>query len=97
MRLDEKYDLGKIRNRSAEAVHRKIEELLERGKGFCRCEDCVLDLVAYVLNHVTPSYATSLLDPLHPNGERVKKIAVEIDLAINAGMKKISSHPHHEG
>jgi len=96
MRLEERYDFEKIRNRSAEAVYRKVEEFLGSHQGFCRCEECVLDLVAYVLNRVTPDYATSLLDPLHPNREKLMKKAVEIDLALDAGMRKIIKHPHHE-
>jgi competence protein ComFB len=96
MRLEERYDLEKIRNRRAETVYRKVEEILETHAGFCRCEECVLDLVAYVLNRVTPDYATSLLEPLHPSREKTMKKSVEIDLALEAGMKKIIKHPHHE-
>ena len=96
MRLEERYDFEKIRNRGAEVVYRKVEVFLESHADFCRCEECVLDLVAYVLNRVTPDYATSLLDPLHPNKDKTMKRAVEIDLALDAGMRKIIKHPHHE-
>ena len=96
MRLEERYDMEKIRNRSAEAVYRKAEEFLASHPGFCRCEECVLDLVAYTLNRVTPEYATTLLEPLHPSREKTMKKAVEIDLSLEAGMKKIMKHPHHQ-
>jgi competence protein ComFB len=96
MRLEERYDMEKMRNRGAEAVYRRVEEFLESHPGFCRCEECVLDLVAYMLNRVTPEYATSLLNPLHPSREREMKKSVELDLALDAGVKKIRKHPHHE-
>jgi len=97
MRLEERYDVEKVRNLSAEAVYRRVEEFLDSNPAFCRCEECVLDLVAYMLNRVTPEYATSLLDPLHPSREKVMKKAVELDLALEAGTKRIQKHPHHEG
>jgi competence protein ComFB len=96
MKLAERYDLENLRNISAEKVLKRVEKLLYERSDFCHCEDCVLDLIAYTLNHVTPMYGTSLLGPLHPNREREKKIEVEIDLAIREGLKRIKQHPHHE-
>jgi competence protein ComFB len=96
MSLSDYYNLDNLRNRSAEIVHERVEEFLKRNKEFCHCEQCVLDLLAYVLNHVTPMYGTSLLDPLSPNPERQKKLAIEIDLALKAGEKRVSEHPNHD-
>ena len=97
MKITERYNIDNLRNRSAEMVFKKLESILEKTEDFCKCEECVLDLIAYVLNHVTPLYGTSLLGPLHPNKDKEKKLEIEIDLAIKAGMRKISEHPHHEG
>jgi len=96
MKLTEHYDLEKIRNRSSEIVFERVEKLLEERDDFCHCEECVLDLIAFTLNHVTPLYSTSLLDPLHPNKEKLRKVQIEIDLAIQAGLKRIIRHPHHD-
>jgi len=96
MKLKEQYNLEKLRNRSSEMVLMRIEKLLEERDDFCHCEECVLDLVAFTLNHVTPLYSNSLLNPLHPNKEKLRKIQIEIDLAIQAGLKRITRHPHHE-
>jgi len=97
MQLEEKYDLERLRNRSFEMVLKRIEKLLEERDDFCQCEQCVLDLITFTLNHVTPIYSNSLLDPLHPNMEKLRKVKIEIDLAIEAGLKRIKRHPHHEG
>ena len=96
MKLKERYNLEKLRNRTSEIVFERIGKLLEERDDFCHCETCVLDLVAFTLNHVTPLYSTSLLGPLHPNKEKLRKVQIEIDLAIQAGLKRISKNPHHE-
>jgi competence protein ComFB len=96
MKISERYSLENLINRSADIVFERIEELLDKRDDFCHCQECVLDLIAYTLNRVTPLYGTSLLGPLHPNREKEKKIQIEIDLAINAGIKRITKHPHHE-
>jgi competence protein ComFB len=95
MRISERYNIDNIINKSAEMVMERLESILEETENFCKCEECVLDLIAYTLNHVTPLYRTSLLGPLHPKKEKIKKVEVEIDLAIKAGIKKIRMHPHH--
>lgn len=95
MKISERYSLENLINRSADIVFERIEELLDKRDDFCHCQECVLDLIAYTLNRVTPLYGTSLLGPLHPNREKEKKIQIEIDLAINAGIKRITERPHH--
>ena len=96
MSLADKYDLDKLLNRSAELVYNRIEEMLEERTDVCHCEECVLDLVAYTLNHVKPLYGTSLLGPLHPDAESQSKMEEKIDRAINGGLKRVARHPHHE-
>ena len=73
MKISERYNIDNLKNRSAEMVFSKLETMLENTDNFCHCEECVLDLVAYTLNHVTPLYGTSLLGPLHPNKDKEKK------------------------
>jgi len=96
MKILERYSFEHLINRSADMVFERIEELLDVRDDFCHCQECVLDLIAYTLNRVTPLYGTSLLGSLHPNRKKEKKVQIEIDLAINAGIKRIIEHPHHE-
>ncbi len=97
MKLNERYDLENMKNRAEEMVFEAIEKEIEKGGGdTCTCEECVLDLAAYALNHVTPRYYTSLLEPLTPRQETARKAQVEIDLAIASGLKKLKCHRHHE-
>lgn len=95
MKIEDRYELKNIRNESRELVYERIGKLLEERDDFCRCETCVLDLTAFLLNRVTPRYTTSMLGDLHPDRVLKKKVQVEIDLALMAGLKRIQKHPHH--
>jgi competence protein ComFB len=94
MRLQERYHLDSLGNRSQELVYEAVERLVN-DKAMCTCEECVMDLVAWTLNHVTPRYYTSLLSPLIPDTVLEHKVRVEIDLAIASGLKRLKEHPHH--
>jgi hypothetical protein len=94
--LIDRYHLDRIRNRSAEMVHDAVEQLLDTRPDLCHCEECALDLVDYALNRVTPRYSTSLLEPLAPDPALERRIRVEIDLALAAGVKRLKEHPHHD-
>ena len=95
MSLTERYPIDQIRNRTAEMVCGAVERLLGERPELCQCEECVLDLVAYTLNRTTPRYATSLLGPLAPDPALERRVRVEIDLALEAGIRKLKEHPHH--
>lgn len=95
MKLNERYNLENMKNRAEEMVFEAIEKVLETDREMCDCEECVLDLAAWTLNHVSPRYYTSLLAPLRQNPEAAHKAQVEIELAIAAGKKKLKRHPHH--
>ncbi len=96
MKLTERYNLDDIGNRSQEIVYRAIERLVEEGTAMCTCQECVLDLAAWTLNHVTPRYYTSLLSPLNPDPSRQRAMRIEVELALASGLKRLKAHPHHE-
>lgn len=95
MALQDTYNLETLRNETAEAVYERIQALLDARPELCRCQICVLDLVAFVLNRVSPRYSTSLLGDLNPDPLKGKRLQVEIDLALQAGIKRLWEHPHH--
>ncbi len=95
MKLSESYDLEKLGNKTEEMVFDAIARLIEVGEDVCTCEECILDLAAWTLNHVSPRYYTSLLAPLNPRPEADRRMQVGIELAIASGMKQLRRHPHH--
>jgi competence protein ComFB len=96
MSLTDRYDVQALRNRTAEAVYERVERLLAGGDALCPCGDCVVDLVAFVLNRVTPRYTTSALGNLHLDPAEERRLAAELDGAIEAGLARLRAHPHHE-
>ena len=90
MNLEDRYNLDNLGNRTQELVYQAIERLLDDGTAMCTCEECVTDLAAWTLNHATPRYYTSLLAPLTPTRSGAED-AVEIELALAAGVKKLKN------
>jgi competence protein ComFB len=95
MSLSDRYHLEYLRNRTAEMVHKRVEQFLHEHREFCPCEQCVLDLLAYMLNHVDPMYGTSLLDPFDPDSAKEQRVRIQIDLALKAGARKVTETPNH--
>ena len=95
MALQDTYNLETIRNEAAEMVYERVQALLDGRSELCRCQTCILDLVAFVLNRVSPRYSTSMLGDLHPDRTKEKRMQVEIDLALQTGLKRLQEHPHH--
>jgi competence protein ComFB len=90
-----KYDLENLENRGLKIVVARLGTFLEERPEFCRCEQCVFDLLAFTLNHVTPLYGTSLLGPLSGNTRLLDKIAIEIEMALEDGARRVARNPGH--
>jgi len=95
MNVAASYDLEILQNRAMEMVVKSTGTFLDAHGEFCRCDQCVFDLLAFTLNHVTPLYATSLLGSLSGNPRLQQKIEIEIEMALEEGAKRISRHPNH--
>ncbi len=90
-----RYNLENLDNRGMKIVLDRLGCWLEEQPGFCRCEQCVFDLLAYTLNHVTPLYRSSLLGSLG-SGERIlKKLDLEIEMALEEGARRVARNPGH--
>jgi len=95
MKLSEYYDLENLRRTSEQIVLERVGKMLDTRDDICKCEECVLDLVAYVLNHVSPFYGTSLVGSLDPNHARINRIKGETEVAIREAIKRVSRNPNH--
>jgi competence protein ComFB len=95
MSLEHRYNLEAIRNRTADLVYARVEQLLAERADICHCEACVLDLVTFTLNRTTPRYTTSLLGDLHPDPALARRQKIQIDLALRAAVRRLKEHPHH--
>jgi competence protein ComFB len=89
------YSIEHLDNRGMRRVLERVGAYLDEHPGFCRCEQCVLDLLAYTLNHVSPIYRSSLLGPLTGSDPVEKKLNIEIDIALEEGALRIARNPGH--
>jgi competence protein ComFB len=90
-----RYNLDNLENLGMRLVLARVGEYLEEHPRFCRCEQCVLDLLAYTLNHVSPVYRTSLLGPLTGSDPMRKKLELEIGIALDEGALRVERNPNH--
>ncbi len=89
------YNLEHLENRGMRIVLDRVGAFLDEQPGFCRCEQCVFDLLAYTLNHVTPLYRASLLGSLASNDRLLQKLDIEIVMALEEGSKRVRRNPSH--
>ncbi len=89
------YDLEHLENRGMRIVLARAGSFLEERPAFCRCQQCVLDLLAFALNQVSPLYASSLLGPLTGRSKLMEKLDIEIEIALEEGARRIGRNPGH--
>lgn len=68
MALKDTYDFDMLVNEAEGLVLTELEAQMSRSKGLCTCQDCVLDMAAYALNKVRPSYRASLMGSVYAKG-----------------------------
>ncbi len=69
------------------------------GKGAaapCACRDCVLDMAAYALNHVKPSYRVSLMGSFSTGSAEEAGYAKEISRVVREAIEKVRANPSHD-
>jgi len=99
MAFRDNYEFELIVNEMEGMVINELAHLLEQEeyKDVCRCQDCILDIVALALNHLKPAYRSSLsykgvlykhnLEDEH-HDKAYKKV-------VRDAIEKILSNPSH--
>ncbi len=62
----------------------------------CACRDCVLDMAAYALNNVKPSYRVSLVGSLSTGAAEETGYAREIARVVREAIEKVRANPSHD-
>jgi competence protein ComFB len=96
MALRDDYDFDSLVNEAERAVLTELEAQLDREKGLCRCQDCVLDMAAYALNNVKPAYRVSLMGSVYARAGTNAAQAQEIRRVVSEAIKKIKANPSHD-
>jgi competence protein ComFB len=92
------YDFSLLVN---EVEQLAIEELgsqlsEEKNSGVCVCQDCVLDMAAYALNHLRPVYRVSLLGTLYAHSLGEGSFKEELKKNVAEAIQKIKDNPSHD-
>jgi competence protein ComFB len=88
------YDLSDLNNEAERIVERELARQLSEPENsdVCRQEECILDMLAYALNHVTPLYRTTLMGRLYApvlNEEHQE----EVRQAVRAAIERVRANP----
>ncbi len=62
----------------------------------CACRDCVLDMAAYALNNVKPSYRVSLMGSFSAGSSEEAGYAKEISRVVREAIEKVRGNPSHD-
>ncbi len=94
MAFQDKYDFSLLVNEKERYVVAELENQLKVRTEVCRCQECVLDMVALALNHTKPSYRVTLLGAIYANADD-DGMRLEIEEAVKSAIGKIFTNPSH--
>ncbi len=96
MGLKDRYDFDALVNEAERLVLAELEEQMKRTPGVCTCQECVLDMAAYALNKVRPSYRVSLLGNVYAKAEERKSYEKEVSAAVAEAVQRVKANPSHD-
>ena len=96
MALKDRYDFDALVNEAERLVLAELEVQLRRTPGVCACQECVLDMAAYALNKVRPSYRVSLLGSVYAKSADRVSYEKEISAAVSEAVQRVKANPSHD-
>jgi competence protein ComFB len=101
MGFKDNYDFDLIVNEVRTLVVDELEKQLSASgnKDICTCQDCVLDMVAYTLNHLKPHYRSSLSfkGVMYRPAIFNETYRNAVEKVVRSAVVRISLNPSHEG
>ncbi len=97
-KLKDTLNLSNLVNEAVFVIIEEVDKQLneENNNTICKCEDCVLDMIALALNNVKPAYRSTLTGVIYAQQlhteENKKKYSDEVRKAI----AKIKKNPSHD-
>lgn len=95
----EKFDTGDLENRVEELVFMELHKLIEdESNEFCRCDICLLDIAALVLNSVPSKYENNFVDKMEPSEDKTTKLEAlrqKVVEKMPAAIQLVTDKPHH--
>lgn len=96
MGLKDRYDFDMLVNEAEGLVLAELEAQVASTPGLCTCQDCVLDMAAFALNKVHPSYRASLMGSVYAKAGFSPGYLREISQAVREAVEKVRVNPSHD-
>ena len=98
MKFKDNYDFDLLIN---EAENVAIEELerqlsLDTENAICKCQECILDIVAFALNKLKPGYRSSFKGVIYAQSLYDGEYKSEVEKAIQEAIDVVKKYPSHE-
>jgi len=87
-----------LENLTEEIVFQEIHALTESGHEFCRCDGCIQDIAAIVLNRVAALYCCSPLEKVFPGESfriRINEIKELVKQELPKAIDTVTMYSHH--
>ncbi|RKD34582.1 late competence development ComFB family protein [Thermohalobacter berrensis] len=86
----------KLHNYMEIVVHKKVEEIIEKQEGICKCEKCKLDVTAIALNNLPPKYVVTYKGEVYAKINELKnQFETDIIREIVKAIKIVADNPRH--
>ena len=96
MGFKDQYDFENLVNEAERLVFDELDKQLKDYDNICKCQDCVMDMAAYALNHIKPYYRVSLMGTIYAHSIDSTEYAQNVKKAVKEAIKKVSSNPSHD-
>lgn len=94
--MDNEAAKFKLRNHMESVVSAKLKEILPR-LDICKCDVCIMDIMAYALNLLEPKYVvTDKGDLFSRLFEFTPQSEIDVEIAVTEAIKVVSSNPRHK-
>jgi competence protein ComFB len=95
MDINSSYNFEYLKNEAEDVVKEVLELELEQDNEICKCQDCVLDIVAFALNNIKPIYKTSLAGSLYAKSVRHTEYSEAAKEAVKYAIEVVKKNPSH--
>ena len=96
MSITDSYDFETLVNDAERTVLQELEIQLAAAVDVCTCQDCVLDMAAFALNNVKPTYRVSLMGRVYAQSGINAQHAPAISRAVREAIAKVKANPSHD-
>jgi len=78
-----------------EELPRLVDQEQNRGRTFCTCQVCLVDIAAIALNSLPPRYVADRFNKFGDSETELARHKQEVVKAIHMAIHRVASRPHH--